>query len=172
MDDWTNAIVGNYAPDVLQRYVESTGETPRFGIVGAIKNAFGDEYSVYAKEDVKQDFEGPAFFVYKVLSTFGKGLNLRRTADFNFDIHCFPKSEKNMYIEFGEVEMMLSEILETIEILDPESLQTFTMSGDQMSSSVTDGVMHFFVHFDITFMRPAPELPAMETLEQTTTTKE
>lgn len=171
MDDWTNAIAGHYAPDVLQRYQDNTQEIPRFGIVGAIKKQFGDGYSVYSKEDVKQDFKKPAFFVYKVLSTFRKGLNLRRFADYNYDIHYFPTSEKNAYVEFGEVEMILSEILETIEILDPESLQTFTMSGDQMSSSVTDGVMHFFVHFDITFMRPSPELPEMETLEQTTTTK-
>lgn len=175
MDDWSNAIVGNYDPVILQKYADETQEEPRFGIVGALKKYFGESFTVYSKNDVSQDMKTPSFFVYELLMTPQQILGRHERIDYNFDIHYFPEldaKKTNMYTDFRKTEMELIDALRLIDLLgyDLDSEENpfivFKMKGTGMRATITEDVLHFFVNFKTFYMRPAVELPVMETLEQ------
>ena len=178
-DNWSNAIVGNYDPAVLQDYKNRTTEDPRFGIVGALAKHFGDKYSIYSREDVSQDLQEPAFFVYQLIMNVQRVFGLHERLDYYYDIHYIPKTDERktqLYSNLRDTELEIYEALRQIQILgyDPakDEFNTFILSGDEMRATTTGGVLHYFVHYKAFYMRPEIEIPAMETLEQNALMKE
>ena len=182
-DNWSNAIVGNYDPDILQKYKDLKKEDPRFGIVGALAKHFGVGYKIYSKNDVSQNLETPSFFIYGLIMNVRQIFGARESLDYNFDIHYYPKTDPiktDLYTEFRNMELELYEALRQISILgydsaaenEEDKFVTFILSGDETRSMVTDNVLHFFVHYKTYYFRPEIKAPEMETIEQNIKLKE
>lgn len=118
---------------------------------------FGAGYKIY-QNDVEQCFKEPCFFI-AVLKPDIAPLQKNRFMNRNpLDVHYFPTSRRNNR-EMFKVAGDLMECLEFITLPNGDVLH-----GTSMSYEVEDGVLHFFVNFNLTLSRPSEETP-METLD-------
>ena len=127
------------------------------GISMALNAAFGDGYEIY-QNDVEQGLKEPCFLI-AVLKPDISPLQKNRFMNRNpLDVHYFPTSGRNN-AELFTVAGDLMECLEFITLPNGDVLH-----GTSMSYEVEDGVLHFFVNFNLTLSRPSEETP-METLD-------
>lgn len=135
------------------------------GIAAALNGTFGSEYDVYA-EDVPQGFKEPCFSIVHILSDRSAKLPNRYLSRNKFDIHYFPKSEHRKKAEIRSVAESLFLSLEYINVLDN------LCRGTKMSYEIIDGVLHFFVNYDMYVVKDKVPEPYMMTLEKQTSTLE
>ena len=127
------------------------------GVSMKLNAAFGAGYKIY-QNDVEQGFKEPCFFI-AVLKPDIAPLQKNRFMNRNpLDVHYFPTSRRNNS-EMFKVAGDLMECLEFITLPNGDVLH-----GTSMSYEVEDGVLHFFVNFNLTLSRPSEETP-METLD-------
>ena len=108
---------------------------------------FGAGYKIY-QNDVEQGFKEPCFFI-AVLKPDISPLQKNRFMNRNpLDVHYFPTSGRNN-TELFTVAGDLMECLEFITLPNGDVLH-----GTSMSYEVEDGVLHFFVNFNLTLSRP------------------
>ena len=124
-----------------------------------LNTTFGAGYKIY-QNDVEQGFKEPCFFI-AVLKPDISPLQKNRFMNRNpLDVHYFPTSGRNnaeLFTTAGD----LMECLEFITLPNGDVLH-----GTSMSYEVQDGVLHFFVNYNLTLRRETEET-AMETLETT-----
>ena len=126
------------------------------GVSMKLNATFGAGYKIY-QNDVEQGFKEPCFFI-AVLKPDIAPLQKNRFMNRNpLDVHYFPTSGRNNS-EMFKVAGDLMGCLEFITLPDGDVLH-----GTSMSYEVEDGVLHFFVNFNLTLSRPSEETP-METL--------
>lgn len=133
------------------------------GIANALGTAFGPKYRVY-KNDVKQGLTEPCFFVALLKPDQTPLLGDRAIWHNPFDIHFFskePATNKELY----NVAELLMYGLRYITLPNGNLLR-----GVSMSYETVDGVLHFFVTYNMIVNIPK-ELPTMETLETDINTK-
>lgn len=127
------------------------------GIAKALGTTFGSEFRVY-KNDVKQGFTEPCFFVATLKPDQKTLLGDRSIWRFPFDIHFFPK-DGGTNEELYNVAEYLMFGLRYITLPNGDMLR-----GTSISYEVVEGVLHFFVNYNMIVNIPK-ELPTMETLE-------
>jgi len=111
-------------------------------------------------EEIKQGLKAPCFFVklFPARQTREQGRRYLRTHA--FDIHYFPDRKKD---ENEDAHGMAEQLYAVLEYLP---LGSSLCRGTRMRHEVVDGVMHFFINYDFHVMRPAPESPKMQNIEQ------
>ena len=112
------------------------------GISIALNAEFGDNYKIHT-ESVKQGLKEPCFFIVCLNPTNNQFMGNRYFRQNQFDIHYHPKSTDEKQQECMDVEERLFDCLELIRIDD--GLQ----KGTQMHGEMVDGVLHFFVNYDM-----------------------
>lgn len=132
------------------------------GIARALHETFGDEYTIY-KENVPQNFTEPCFLIVHLRGTNDAKSPIRYFRHNLFDIHYFPKDELNARTEMRSVIESLFLSLEYINVLDN------LCRGTKMSYEIIDGVLHFFISYDMFVTKELVKEADMKTLEQTST---
>ena len=134
------------------------------GISRALYGAFGENYTIY-KDDVPQNFKEPCFSIVHVQGNMDLKSSARYFSHNLFDIHYFPKDELNSRTEMRSVIESLFLSLEYINVLDN------LCRGTKMSYEIIDGVLHFFVNYDLFVVKDMSDVekPTMETLEHEST---
>lgn len=133
------------------------------GISRKLNATFGDGYEIY-KNDVEQGLTEPCFFIAVLKPELSPLLGTRGIKRNPFDIHYFPKRAGNNAELFNTAERLMF-ALEYITMADGLPLR-----GTAMSYEAIDGVLHFFVNFNMTVIQPREENP-METLTTNVGTK-
>lgn len=163
IDDWLNPIVGIYDDAVMEAY---GADKPRLGVAGRLKEAF-PECKIYTTDDVKQGIEEPCFFIADVDYADEKVVGNRYQMFYTIDIHFFPSPNTgNKYSDIRRMRTAISDAIEYIKVLDPNTMDAFQMTGTGRRSDDVDGVLHTFVSYNTFFMKPAPALPIMESFTQ------
>lgn len=116
------------------------------GIAKALRDTFGPGYRIY-QNDIEQGFQTPCFFILSMKATpspLGKDRFLLKSP---FDVHFFPEDEKDN-AAMQSVAWQLWQALEFITLPGGDKLH-----GTSMNWEVQDGVLHFFVSFNMTLRR-------------------
>ena len=124
----------------------------------ALNGEFGDRYEIHM-EELEQGLEEPCFFIFCLNPSSDLFLGKRYFRTNPFCIQYFPESSGKQRECNGVAERMY------------DCLEYVTMDGDsepirgtKMKHEVVDGVLHFFVNYNLIVNIPK-ELPTMETLE-------
>ena len=135
----------------------SPDEIAKKGISMALNTAFGDGYKVY-QNDVKQGLEEPCFLVAVLKPELSPLIGRRFLMREPLDIHYFPADPRN-HAEMITVAETMLETLEVINLPNGEPIR-----GTSMNYEIVDDVLHFFVNYNHTLIRPKEEI-TMETLD-------
>lgn len=118
---------------------------------------FEGKYKIY-QNDVEQGFTTPCFFITALkpdISPLQKNRYMSRNP---LDVHYFPTNGRNN-AEMYEVAGDLVKCLEYITLPNGDMFH-----GTSVSYQVEDGVLHFFINYNLTLYRPTDD-PTMEELE-------
>ncbi len=126
----------------------------------ALEEAFGEEYTVY-DDSVEQGLKELCFFVQCLESTNNRYRGKRYYRTHQFCIQYFPRDTISPRPECETVANRLYDVLECLTLHDDQA----QLWGKNMWHNVTDGILNFFVHYDL-FVLKAIETPFMGTLEQ------
>ena len=129
----------------------------------ALNKEFGDGYRIYS-EEVPQGTVEPCFLIKAVepSQTPIRGPRYRR--DTLFDSHFFPEHD-NSYSEMHAVSERLFFLLEFIPLLDGNLIH-----GTHMRYETVDGVLHFFVQYNM-IIRRVEDQDKMEEIDVQTALK-
>ena len=133
------------------------------GIAKALGNTFGSEYRVY-ENDVKQGLTEPCFFIATLKPEQTPLLGDRAIWRNPLDIHYIPKDGGTNEELYNVAEYLMYGLR---YITTPKG---DTLRGTSISYEVVDGVLHFFVNYNVVVNIPK-ELPTMETLTVDAKTK-
>lgn len=110
------------------------------------------------KENIPQGFEKPCFYIQHVQTFNSKKLANRYLRQNYFDVMYYPKDSYKENSEIYDVTEKLFLCLEEIFVLDN------LVRGVKMSPEIVDGVLHFFVNYDMFVKRPENADNHMQTL--------
>ena len=127
----------------------------------ALNAEFGDECRIYA-DNIEQGLTEPCFFVSCINPTNRLFLGKRYFRSNEFCIQYFPKDRSREKEECNETAERLFLCLEWLTV-DGE----LTM-GTKMRSETVDGVLNFFVNYDMFVYRKGDAETAMEELTEET----
>lgn len=131
------------------------------GISNKIYEVFGDNYKIYADNNVKQGLKNPCFFI-SVLNpsqkTYLKGRYLKY---YPFVIQYFPKTDNDNFELLSVGEKLTSE-LEYITLENSDSLK-----GINLSYEIVDGILNFKINYNV-FIQKINKLDEMENLTSET----
>lgn len=126
------------------------------GVSMKLNTTFGSRYKFY-QNDVKQGFKPPCFFL-AVLNPELTPLIGRRYINRNpLDIRYFPRDGADN----GDMFIVALELMEALEFITLPNGDL--VHGTGMNYEVVDGVLHFFVNYNLTLIKPTDNTP-METL--------
>lgn len=123
------------------------------GIIASLNEEFGDKYEFYP-EDVEQGLNEPCFSIVCINPTSKRFFDNRYFKTNLFCIHYFPEGGKS---EINDVTDRLFDCLEYIKIDDD------LLVGTNMYGNMVDGVLHFFVNYDLFAYKEKEKTPFMET---------
>ena len=129
----------------------------------ALHGEFGDSYKNYT-EEVRQGLKEPCFFISCVHPTYTLFRGSRYRKENQFCIQYFPKNPCRAQEESNQVAERLFACLEIIRI-DNRKIR-----GTKMEYEEVDGILNFFVHYDV-FVQKQQDLVPMEELLETFRTK-
>ena len=136
-------------------------------IIGSISIAlnaeFGDRYKNH-REEKKQDLEEPCFFIQCLNPTKRLFLGKRYFRHNQFCIQYFPETG-NKNEECSAVGERLFECLEYLTV-DGDLVR-----GTKMHYEVVDGILHFFVNYDMFVYRVVESMKVMEEVSAETSVK-
>ena len=127
------------------------------GISMALNAAFGDGCEIY-QNDVEQGLREPCFFIAVLKPEIDPLPGNRELRRYPFDVQYFPPSPGDNAGMLSAAETM-AEALRVLALPDGDLLR-----GTGMSYEFSDNVLHFFVTYNLSVMRPI-STAAMETLE-------
>lgn len=126
------------------------------GVSMKLNATFGDEYKAY-ENDVSQGLNPPCFFIGVLKPELSPLIGWRYLSINPLDVRFIP-------VDSGcndEMFRVAAELLEALEFITLPSGDL--LHGTGMNYEVVDGVLHFFVSYNLTMIKPAEEIP-METL--------
>ena len=126
------------------------------GIAQKLNQVFGDGYEIYIDE-VKQGLKEPCFLIVCVTGGQEQVIGALYKRQQAFDLHYFPK-EKQITREINSVADTLNMELEYITV-DGNLIR-----GTKMKHETIDGVLHFFVNYDMRVRKVVDPDPFMEDL--------
>lgn len=133
------------------------------GIAQALDSTFNEneEYEIYV-DNIEQGLNEPCFFVFTLNPSSKQLVANRYYRTYPFDIHYFPKNA-NSNIEINEVIEKLFLCFECINI------DGNLVKGTNMKSETVDGVLHFFINFNMVVKKALDPIDTMGTLNLTQT---
>lgn len=108
-------------------------------------------------EPIAQGFEEPCFYVKLLEASHEKAVGRRYVRTHSFDVHYFDATNAALHARAEELYDCLEHITTQAGAL---------LRGRGMSHEIVDGVLHFFVQYDVHVMRERPAAPLMRQLEQ------
>lgn len=124
---------------------------------------FGDRYKIY-REAKKQGLIEPCFFIQCLNPTNRLFFWKRYFRQNQFCIQYFPENELHEHQECYAVGEQLFSCLEYLQV-DGELVM-----GTKMKYEVVDGILHFFVNYDL-FVYKVESVPLMEEVSSETSVK-
>lgn len=128
------------------------------GVAVALSTAFGEGYKIH-KNDISQGFDAPCFFIALLQPMNTPYPNKRKRHQNPFDIHFFPEDE-NYNGAMYETADRLNGVLQSILLLDGSSVR-----GTDVKWQIVDGVLHYFINYDVFALEPPEIVPEMEVLD-------
>lgn len=110
------------------------------GISKALNQEFGDEYEIY-QNNVLQGLDEPCFFIAVLEPSKDQLLQNRFLQRNPFDVHYFPVDPDDNRDMQGTAERML----DCLEWIIPEE----PIRGTEIRWQIEDGVLHFFVSYNV-----------------------
>lgn len=129
------------------------------GVTRRLDELFGDEYTIYTDE-VEQGLQEPCFFVGFMEPSEKPMLGRRSYRETGMYIQYLPGHPAQVNRELYRVSDLLMDGLETITLNNGDILR-----GTGRSSKVSDGVLHFFVNYNMFVIRSAEPSSEMEDME-------
>lgn len=127
------------------------------GVSMKLNTTFGNKYKIY-QNDVRQGLKKPCFFLAVLNPTFTPLTGRRYMSRNPFDVQFIPADDtKNA--DLYTVGWELMNALESIDLPCGDSLR-----GTSLNFEVVDGVLHCFVNYNLTLIKPTEEV-TMETLD-------
>lgn len=127
-------------------------------IAEALFNEFGYDYSYY-KENIKQGFDVPCFYIKPIEPYVDEGLNRDNKHINKFDIQFISQDSESSNKELYDIYEALVQALEYIKV------DRKTYKGIKMQSHIESGVLHFFINYNFHILKPKDK-NFMEALEQ------
>lgn len=127
------------------------------GIARKLNATFGNGYEIHIDE-VKQGLKEPCFLLICLTGRQQQEIGPAYNREQAFDLHYFPKA-KNYTTEVNSVVDTLNMELEYITV------DGNLVRGSKMKHQVIDGVLHFFVNYDIRIRKVIDPEPVLENLE-------
>lgn len=125
----------------------------------AIRAEFGSRYTNYM-EEVEQDLKKPCFFIFCLNPANKLFLGKRYFRRNQFCIQYFPEDRNNKRRECDITAERLMDSLKWLTVFGKQVM------GTKMEYEIVDGVLHFFVNYDMyVYQREAP-LPKIEELKE------
>lgn len=124
-----------------------------------IREEFGSRYTNYM-EEVKQDLKEPCFFILCLKPADKLFLKNRYYRTNQFCIQYFPEDRYNKRRECNDTAERLLRCLKWLKILGKQVM------GRNMEYEIVDGVLHFFVDYDMYVEQREELLPRMEELKE------
>lgn len=125
---------------------------------------FGSRYNIY-REEKRQGLKEPCFFILCINPTNRLFLNKRYFRTNQFCIHYFPEHDGNKNEECHETAERLFHCLEWLEVDgDP-------VMGTKMRYEIDEGILHFFVNYDLFVRKVGEPIPHMEEISEETFAK-
>ncbi len=134
------------------------------GVCEALSGEFGDGYEIYT-EEIRQGLKGPCFSVRLISPSTAQFLGKRYYITNRFCVHYFPKSRTAANEECHDVVERLIDCLEYITIDGDLAV------GTEMTSEIVDGVLSFFVNYDMFVIKRHEDETPMEDIAHTTDMK-
>jgi hypothetical protein len=128
----------------------------------SINTEFGDGYEIYT-ESLEQGLIEPCFSIFCLNPTNNLFLGKRYFRTNLFCIQYFPSSEEKR----SECNSVLERLYGCLELINAETELT---RGTKMNAELVDGVLNFFVNYDMFVYKVEDETP-MEELEMNTNVK-
>lgn len=110
------------------------------GISNALNQEFGDEYEIY-QNNVMQGLDEPCFFIAALEPSKDQLLQNRFLQRNPFDVHYFPKR----WDDNREMQEVAERMLDCLEWIIPEE----PIHGTEIRWQIEDGVLHFFVSYNV-----------------------
>lgn len=133
------------------------------GISVAINSEFGDHYEIYT-ESVEQGLKEPCFSIVCINPAINQVLGKRYFRTNQFCIHYFPKSNEKLF----ELHSVTEKLMGALEIITVDGDKC---RGTSMHGEVVDGVLSFFVNYDMYVYKKKDTEPMMETVSHSTNMK-
>lgn len=133
------------------------------GISVAINSEFGNSHEIYT-EGVEQGLNDGSFSILCLNPTINQVLGKRYFRTNKFCIHYFPKTSEPK----SECQSVIERLIDCLEIIkvDGDSVR-----GTKMNSEIVDGVLSFFVNYDMFVYKEAVREPFMQFLRYNTGAK-
>lgn len=125
---------------------------------------FGDKYKIH-REAKKQGLEEPCFFVQCLNPTENLFLGKRYFRQNQFCIQYFPENELHGNEECHSTGERLLSCLEYLTVCGN------LVMGTKMKYEVVDGILNFFVNYDMFVYKVAESVPFMESVSSETSVK-
>lgn len=106
----------------------------------ALNQEFGDEYEIY-QNNVMQGLDEPCFFIAVLEPSKDQLLQNRFLQRNPFDVHYFPKR----WDDNREMQEVAERMLDCLEWIIPEE----PIHGTEIRWQIEDGVLHFFVSYNV-----------------------
>ncbi len=132
-------------------------------ITFCLKAEFGSRYKVHTEEK-RQGLEEPCFFISCINPDSQLFLGSRYIRKNQFCIQYFPETEKKKQECYSIAEHLFL-CLRQITVTD------VTVRGTRMHYEVVEGILHFFVNYDMFVYSAEEEIPVMEKLSSKTDVK-
>lgn len=137
----------------------------------AIYKEFGDKYEIYT-EEVEQGLKEPCFSIICVKPTnnlFRQNKYFRKN---QFCIHYFPSTSEKRSECFEVLERLYiaMEYIEIEETFEGSTTKSKTM-GTEMNGIYDDGVLHFFINYDMYVNKLEEKTTPMDSYDYTTDIK-
>ncbi len=129
----------------------------------ALNAEFGDSYDIHM-EEIEQGLKEPCFFILCLNPTSRRFLKGRYFRVSQFCIQYFPETREKRRECYRVAERLLS-------CLEYIALEGDAVMGTRMHYEVVDGVLHFFVDYDMFVDRKPGEIPVMGEVSQETLVK-
>lgn len=127
------------------------------GIGSRLDAVFGEEYKIY-KNDIRQGFKEPCFFVLPVAPSREQELGSREHRTYPFDIVYTPKVSSR-----DELYAVAELLMRNLCIIEAGKLGL--LRGKELSYEVIDGQLHFLVSYDFSLVAVGQTDEFMENLD-------
>lgn len=130
------------------------------GISVAINSEFGDNYEIYT-ETVEQGLKEPCFSILCINPTNKQFLGKKYFRTNQFCIHYFPSSNESRNESF----IVMGRLFDALEYITVDGDLT---RGTGMKAEFVDGVLNFFINYDMFVRKDEEAEPFMEDVIQKT----